>query len=169
MQKLNVGSVEFAVDAEHLVFADQSCGTSVRIALGHIPDLIRFLQGLDYREYIRAFRVPTDSESRLSVIVSNGDENFVAVPNNLSLVGISAEVDREEILPIGAEVRVNLSHDNKETTLDGIVRRREDSVIGIEFYDCFHEGSLHPPEKLRQIVAALETLWIRARAERCMT
>lgn len=169
MQKLNVGSVEFVIDTEHLVFADQRCGSSVRMALGHIPDLIRFLQGLDYREYIRAFRVPTDSESGLSVIVSNGVEEFVAVPNNLSLVGISAEVDGEGILPIGAEVSVNLSHEDKETTLEGIVRRREDSDIGIEFHDCFQEGSLQPPEKLRQIVAALETLWIRARAQRCMT
>ncbi len=164
MHELSVGSVICQLDSEHLTFQDQQCGTTIRMALGYIPDLLRFLQWLDYRDYIRAFRVPTDDDCGLVATVSHGDQLFETAPVNLSLVGICADIDCDESLPVGLEVTVRLGLGEKETRLTGIVRRRQDANIGIEFDNCFKDGCLEPPETLRQIVAALETLWLRARA-----
>lgn len=172
MHELSVGSVKCQLDSENLTFHDEKNGTAVRMALGYIPDLLRFLQWLDYRDYIRAFRVPTDDDCGLVATVYHGDQMFETAPVNLSLVGMCVDIDCDESLPVGLEVTVSLTLDTalgkavgkKETTLTGIVRRRQDASIGLEFDNCFKDGCLEPPETLRQIVAALETHWLRTRA-----
>lgn len=166
MHELSVGSVKFGLDSEQLTFQDQKNGQSIQMPIGYIPDLLRFLQHLDYRDYIRAFRVPTSNDCGLAVTISDGRQSFETAPINLSLVGLAGDIDCNESLPVGAEVTVCLGLDEKETSLSGIVRRREDCSLGIEFDNCFKDGCLEPPEKLRQIVAALETQWIRARGTR---
>lgn len=163
MQELSVGSVKCSLDSEHLTFRDQKSGAAIQMALGHIPDLLRFLNKLDYHDYIRAFRVPTDDDCGLVATISCADQLFETAPINLSLVGLCADVDSDESLPVGLEVTVHLELGGKKTSLNGIVRRRQDSNIGIEFDNCFNDGCLEPPEKLRQIVALLENHWIRAR------
>lgn len=164
MRELSLGSVNCGLNSEHLTFQDQQSGASIRMPLGYIPDLMRFLKGLNYRDYIRAFRVPTDSECGLVATISDGHQVYEAAPDNLSLVGLCADIDCDDILPVGVGITACLALGDKTTELTGVVRRRQDSSIGIEFDDCYRDGCLDPPEMLRQIVASLENHWIRTRA-----
>jgi len=167
MPETQLGHVKCSVGAESLVFADRGqADHPICIPIGHIPDLIRFLDSLDYRGYMRAFRVPVDDEAGLEVSITDEHGTHAARPNDISLVGISANLNDVPEMESGTRVSVHLKLDNHSATLAGIVRRHENQAIGVEFSTCFRDGCLSPPDELRQIVAPLEIRWIRQRAGR---
>lgn len=167
MREVMFGPVKCTVGAENLVLAHaQAPERSLFLPIQYIPDLIRFLASLDFRAHLRAFRVPVDADAGLEVSVSDATAAHGAVADNISLVGISANlIDVADDIPEpGADVTVNLKLGHNLATLKGIVRRRLPSGIGIEFPQCVRDGCLEPPDDLRQIVARLESHWIRQRA-----
>ncbi|MEZ6125163.1 MAG: hypothetical protein R3C49_18605 [Planctomycetaceae bacterium] len=144
--------------------ADADSDADLSIPAERVPDLIHFLLRISTGKVRRAFRVPV-TEGALDVWVMAGSDRVSLRPLHISLVGIGLAVTGDVPFIVGDAVAVEMKSSGKSAVITGIVRRREETELGIEFNDCYRDGNLAPPEALRQIIAPLEMQWLRARRE----
>ncbi len=116
---------------------------------------------VSWTEARQSFRVPVVPASGLAVAARIGAAVYLAQPLDLSLCGIGIEL-AEEAPPLDVGHRLDLELRLGEDTvcLQGRVQRRYERLYGVLFPETVHGRDIRPPEGLRQMLRALERLWL---------
>ncbi|MCG8470067.1 MAG: PilZ domain-containing protein [Gemmatimonadetes bacterium] len=170
MSSFEIGDVHVATDGESLTLSrDGEPVVELRLDSDGLSELLDFLRSVRVTRFNRrrGFHVPIvvdDFKVRLGGDLSHLD----ARPRDVSLSGIFLEFPPGATpqLEVGDEVEVSVALASYASTMNGIVRRRTEDGLGIEFSHAADTRAPTPPSDLSRIVMRLEREWLSARLDR---
>jgi len=167
VSSFEIGDVVIATDGDSLTLSREGEPVvSLRLDSAGLSELLDFLRSVRVTRFNRrrGFRVPIvtdDFKVRLGGDLAHVD----AKPRDVSLSGIFLEFPPGTVpqLEMGDDVEVSVGLSKFASTMQGIVRRRTDAGLGIEFSHAADTESPTPPADFSRIVMRLEREWLSDR------
>ena len=167
MSSFEIGDVVIATDGESLTLSREGEPVvNLRLDSAGLAELLDFLRSVRVTRFNRrrGFRVPIVSDD-LRVRLGGDFAHVDTKPRDVSLSGVFLEFPRGTVpaLEMGDNVEVSVGLSKFASTMQGIVRRRTDEGLGIEFSHAANAEAPTPPADFSRIVMRLEREWLSAR------
>ena len=161
MKKIDLGDLHFEFDGSRLSLSSSRSGeTSTTLEMSDVQKLADFLATLNDRNanQRQTFRLSASALMDLGVALHANGRVFGATANDLSVTGISVQVnDGEELdVPLLGEVEVVLELGDQTQSHTAILRRREARGYGLFFPQSMRGEHIEPPHDLVAMILELQ-------------
>ncbi len=167
MSSFEIGDVVIATDGESLTLSrDGEPVVNLRLDSAGLAELLDFLRSVRVTRFNRrrGFRVPIVSDD-FKVRLGGELAHLDIKPRDVSLSGIFLEFESGTVPPLemGDDIEVSVALSKFASTMQGIVRRRTDEGLGVEFSHAADSEAPTPPADFSRIVMRLEREWLSNR------
>lgn len=164
--RLQIGDIVVEAEGGQISFQREGESTvNLKLEGMALSELLDFLRSVrvDQQNRRRGFRVPVVS-NRLQAQLGAPHDKARARARDVSLSGIFLEFpEGVPELQVNDRVDIAISHGNDDAAMRGIVKRRTDAGLGIEFGHAADTESPTPPAEFARIVMLLEKEWLADR------